>query len=923
MARPDTVLSRTMQSISLTKIKEIEKQRDKYEVQKNEVLAGADEHPTDQRTRITQLLRGVEELYPEVIEDNRVKNIRFWLEQSRYDASVPAEMLESSERVLRSKLEVQSRKLALAHLYSRLITEWMESSTPMGGGDSAAAAESESFEVVDRQKERLQELCDKFERVVFEPLDTDETDIDNYIREMFEGDEATEALQDLQQSIDRDLSSMVRNRAPFDETVVDWCVNGLLAEDLLSDEKQAVLRDILENKVVLREIVDVLNMRFADFEKWDWDAGEQGIPVLPRQQLNGKYRIWMDEDVIQAIFIHYVGVLSCVALKEALTTFITEHDNEKIWRWQTTPALTEIDELRRRYYLAPTRSPVTIKEKRRDDYIDHFFLAQLPDSVHAIKGNSYDNDSRDDDGDSAGDNKPGNIKQKLLHTLASEVVLQRSTHGEVALIQSDLQWFATGLSHTTIFAVMRFFGFPEAVIAFFKKVLRAPLNLNPSSDGASSTSGSPRTRKRGVPMAHAPEKLIGELVLFVMDLAVNKETGLLMYRLHDDLFLCGEPARCVKAWETMKTFAKVMGLEFNRHKTGSVYLYDGWKGRDPKISHALPEGAVRIGHLVLNPKSGEWIIDQKQVAEHVNQLGRQLAACNSILDYVQTWNSCVSRFFSHSFGEPGFCFGVKHVDSILETYQQMQNTLFRAGSTSPPSQESVVGQPNVVQDLKKKIRERLGVSDVPDAFIYLPEQLGGLGLRNPFIPLLMVREYLSGDMSTPQKIMRKCLVEEREKYTRAKKAFEALGTVDRKLGRFRHASVGKADLDVNGSNEEILRKLDLGDGEEFFEIGEYMRWRERTSEPLAFAYINFQKTPLPSTPELDRDVERFLNAAGFGKGGRGGTLSKRLEIRWAVQMYGDELRTQYGGLKLAEEKYLPLGLLAMMRRKVVRWNLVL
>ena len=67
MAGPGTVLSRTMQSISLTKIKEIEKQRDKYEVQKNKVLAGADGHPTDQRKRIRLLLRGVEELYPEAI----------------------------------------------------------------------------------------------------------------------------------------------------------------------------------------------------------------------------------------------------------------------------------------------------------------------------------------------------------------------------------------------------------------------------------------------------------------------------------------------------------------------------------------------------------------------------------------------------------------------------------------------------------------------------------------------------------------------------------------------------------------------------------------------------------------------------------------------------------------------------------------
>ena len=854
-------------------------------------------------------------------EDNRVKNIRFWLQQSRYDASVPVEMLDSSERTLRSKLEVQSRKLGLAHLYSRLITEWMDSSTPMSGSESAVAAESESFEVVDRQKERLQELCDKFERVVFEPLDTDEMEIDLYIRDLFEGDEAAEALQTLRESIGTSLGNLVRNKTPFDETVVDWCVNGLLAEDLLSDEKQTVLRDILENKVVLREIVDVLNMRFADFENWDWEAGDQGIPVLPRQQLNGKYRIWMDEDVIQAIFIHYVGIKSCVELKAALTAFITDHDDDTVWRWQTTPAMTEIDRLRRRYYLGRTREPLNIIEERRRDYTDRFFLAQLPDSFHALQGNSYDNDGRDDndDGDrnTTGDKKPENIKQKLLRTLASEVVLQRSINGEVALIQSDLQWFATGLSHTTIFAVMRFFGFPEPVIAFFKRVLQAPLNVNPSSEGASA--GGPRIRRRGVPMAHAPEKMIGELILFVMDLVVNKETGMLMYRLHDDLFLCGEPARCAKAWKAMRTFANVMGLEFNMHKTGSVYLTNDGRPRDPEIANALPKGVVRIGHLVLDAESGEWTIDQKQVAEHVSQLGRQLAACSSILDYVQTWNSCVSRFFSHSFGEPAFCFGTKHVDSILETYQQMQRTLFRAG----PASASDSDRPNVVQDLKAKIRERLGVEDVPDAFVYLPEQLGGLGLRNPFIPLLAIRENVGRDVSTPEKIMQKCLAEERENYARAKKAFEELSTVDRRLGRFRHATASKADFDVSSGGETVLRKLGLGDGEQFFNFEEYLRWRERTSQPLRHAYCRLLEPPYPSTPKLDPDTQSVLKEAGIRTQSSDGKPSKMQEIEWALQMYGDELRTQYGGLKLAEEKYLPLGVLAMMRRKVVRWNLVL
>jgi hypothetical protein len=56
-----------------------------------------------------------------------------------------------------------------------------------------------------------------------------------------------------------------------------------------------------------------------------------------------------------------------------------------------------------------------------------------------------------------------------------------------------------------------------------------------------------RIRKRGVPMTHALEKFFGEVVLFPMDFVVNQKTGLLLYRLHDDLWICGDPNDCAHA----------------------------------------------------------------------------------------------------------------------------------------------------------------------------------------------------------------------------------------------------------------------------------------------------------------------------------------------------------------------------------------
>lgn len=215
----------------------------------------------------------------------------------------------------------------------------------------------------------------------------------------------------------------------------------------------------------------------------------------------------MDEDVLQAIFVHYVGIRCCVDLKLTLNHFIAA---APIWRWHAGPEPTTRDKDRYMYYtgkdLFTSRHSSNIDDRRKVRFAEHFFVSQLPDSVYSISFGQYDND--DDSVDSSSNGKQTkNIKQLLLQTVASEAVLHQALEGEVALIQTDLEWFATGLSHSTIFAVMRFFGYTEPVIAFFKKVLQAPLNVQ-SSPYTPST-GRPRIRRRGVPMAHAPEKLIG------------------------------------------------------------------------------------------------------------------------------------------------------------------------------------------------------------------------------------------------------------------------------------------------------------------------------------------------------------------------------------------------------------------------------
>jgi hypothetical protein len=527
MALASSALSRTLQSITATKISELDKQRKSFEIRKNEIFVAVEKAADDHYQRAHQLLLGVKELDPSSESDTVIWNIHSTLYASYYDPSTPVKVLQDIENLLRSRLDAQSRRLSLADLYSRLLTEWLVSSASSDGGPTPTMQEitslEDSFEVIER--DRLQQLRSKFSAVVFTPLETDEVEIDNYLSSLFKDDKGAKALERLRVEVKDHGERELKELAPFDQRSIKWCIKGLLKNDLLSEDKKVILQDFLQDEVALGEICDVLNMKYKNLKNWSWDAGEAGMPVEPRRQLNGKYRIMMDEDVLQAVLVHYIGIQWGVAMKRILTQTMRYG---AIWKHNIGVPQEDAD--KREYYLGSLKAQYESRRgvagHRQDTYGQDFFLSQLPSTVFEGAG-GYDCDDEDEKGTKR--KSPKEIMQQLLRQLATEIHLRRALDGEVAIVQSDLQWFAAGMSHSTIFAILRFIGTPEEWIAFFHKFLEAPLNMGPVSPDSTEPS-QVQIRKRGVPMAHSLQKLFGEVVLFFMDLAVNQEAEMLLYR---------------------------------------------------------------------------------------------------------------------------------------------------------------------------------------------------------------------------------------------------------------------------------------------------------------------------------------------------------------------------------------------------------
>ncbi len=80
-----------------------------------------------------------------------------------------------------------------------------------------------------------------------------------------------------------------------------------------------MLKDFLSNPIILAEIADVLNMRIVVLDSWSWEI--EGLNVEQRRKVTGKFHVYIDEDLLQAIFLQFIGVKWCVFFKGAFTDF--------------------------------------------------------------------------------------------------------------------------------------------------------------------------------------------------------------------------------------------------------------------------------------------------------------------------------------------------------------------------------------------------------------------------------------------------------------------------------------------------------------------------------------------------------------------------------------------------------------------------
>ncbi|KAL8880726.1 MAG: hypothetical protein Q9192_007956, partial [Flavoplaca navasiana] len=785
--------------------RQVERQKAQFEKRKI-TLRHLLDFESNELKRLKAIMKSYDDspLMPQINSNNDA----FIVELKRFmaqDVPDPCAPIYRYERRLKSIINAHFLRYQYAVLYQDILQEWqLRSTEPEPLIDDTS---SEPYDL-SRSKEEYRRV---WESNVFVAKETNQNAIADWLQGFFiSTKDNTQAFENFKAEVAGFEKSMKSNKKHFTKYTLNWCLWGLLRSDLLTDGKKQVLIAMNQDTEARGDMIDVLNMRMNTLDDWTWP--EAGVSTEQRWSVADKYRFFHDEDLMDALLIRYIGVKWSVQISKSLSTFA-----------KSQPLLSQLnlvsnDERQRReqYFGAGKDHRFGVQGGRLATYEADFFLTQLlKDEEEIDRGydqdyeqeTNWDNDQgseqeetdRSHDRGSESGDEEGGLKTRrsqaelnvlLLQLLSAEVAVAKGLDREFVVLQSDFKSFGPSIPHTTIVAVLSFFGISQQWIQFFMRVLEMPIIVEEEGVKANI-----RIRQRGTPNSSPLADFLSELMLFCLDYSCWQRTsGLRLYRLHDDFWLWGSEDACVRGWYAMTDFAKVMGLELNKEKTGCVRVS---KATTP-LAPSLPQGDVRWGFLKL-AHTGDFLPDDSLIDIHISRLITQLASSKSVFAWIRIWNSYgVNAVMSKLGGErPANSFGAEHIARMQRCFAKTHNRVFE-------------GEGNVASHLRRELKKRFPCcpADVPDAFIFLPAGFGGLGVYNPFIRLRQLEGQVSAN---PNKIMDDFCQTEVRNYQIAKAAYpmRKSGPPTRHHNRDRFPSFAEYTRDREHLSCELLQAYEL------------------------------------------------------------------------------------------------------------------
>lgn len=809
---------------------------------------------TDEPEQVKALLRRLRNKGYRFEDPDMPANIGRFLEQAEFDTSISPAVIQRWGAQLSLELQQQATRYDFTLLYGHLLTELLVDITERKSTSNSGPARNELYE--------QQQI---WEQYAFTEKAVDQDAIKRYLDDLFELSEEASQKAEVFREMRKAFSEFSIHRDEVSVELIKQSINNILAEDLYEGDKRKSLEDLKDNKIMLVEIMNVVRSDLDALDDWQWETDP--LIARMRRHINGKYRVYLDEDITQAVFIEVVASFWADHVKSCLDLVM----QKDLWNKAPFAAKMPTKERHRQMTMIGTQRGDTygsVNRRRFDTYKSHYFVRLSGNRTVAYDD---DGDNDDDDDNRKNDNdinkSPSGFKQYTLRMMTTELILLKNLYGKGAYLQTDFKWFGPSVPHATLGALFRFMDIPPQWIRFFEKFLRPTIKFD-------CVDGEPKRRVRGIPMSHKLSTVFGELLLFMLDFDVNQATGSNIYRIFDDINFSGSIGECQTVWKAITRFTDVMGLELNDEKSAAIVCSNGEPIPTPP---PLPDRPVRWGFLKLM-HDGSWVVNEESLEEHCAEMQLQLVSCKSIFAFIHAYNTYM-RFFANNLAHPAFCFGEAHLVMVAKSLVHIQNKVLLGLSSGKHT------------SIAAYLRERINTSphlhseglDVPEPYFYFPVQLGGLNLVNPLVSYFGRKDGLPRDPCT---------------------IFAAAHTTEKtEYEKYRN-------MYYSGDLNNIL----LNQNHEFLSFEEYTIKLEDTSYHLGKSYKKLLSLSAEEPIKLTRFIQNLTAVTGHQQKFR--TTSQV----WALEQFGLDVFKLTGSIYFGEKDLLPLGLAKIMLAERMRWK---
>lgn len=888
-----------LQQVTQEKLEELKVQKNLMTNHFKPALKEA-ENPSNSPNQTLEILYTAVNTSPvkDTIDNILIENLKYVLQNSKEDPSISSQLVSAWIEKFKQEIQYSLRKCEYSYLYGSLLSEWLELEDRKKSEESKAGLEQTKL---DKEKAiaKFQSLMftqptpEEFEALKFRKFLSDE--LFNF------GDnvESEKMMQEIKKETEDFFNIEHSSISSYD---VQCCIKGLSSEELLSEEKKAALKELSENTEALEEVASLLTNRLRNLQRWEWPSPSCEL-VDVRRGLAGEYKAFINEDIITALFLQYVGVQWASYFKRQFLRIY----NSKMWT-KHNASYASIEEQRKQFhqraFLSSLPDSLEVQESRnQEEYarieaqMDYCEVLQCSEMMPPSMGMSFGAAApaprmmkskmakRSVVQPPPPPQKPDiDFKQSFLHVLSSEIRLNQvlRPNNPLIVVQADLESFGPSVIHDAALISLEYLGVPKPWLGFFKRFLQPKIRFN-DTDPAKEV-------LRGVPSSHALSSLFGETLLFLLDFLVNRKcNGMRIYRISDEFWFWSDRTEDVtKAWETMNTYGKMVGLKINENRSGSVSVYSDEQA--PKLSEnkpavcgpaSLPQRNIHWGYLELH-SNGVFKIDQKAITKFLDEMKGLLDKSECVLEWINVFNKYVA-FFIRNFGKCSLVTGKQHLDQIISCLKMIYTGLFGSENDGNP-----------IVTLKSRY-DKLKEADIVDVWAYWPLERGGLGLVNPFIGIMALREtYVE---INDEDGFKKLPSEDKILWEQLKEDHE------RRYGHILKSHPSSMAANFGGPVPVGPPKMPT------FE--EYIATRETELSNWYHRYLRLLERPGPKSPSVS---DRFWTLDAPMPEDE----QDRNYMMWLFTYYETQLVLHFGSVKFINSKLLPMSMIANIQKSKVK-----